>query len=309
MTILAVWSGVTCSIMCFVKWSWNTRTLATLGGLFSSMVVSMLVKSIYKRSIEPVATIRCRGVLGKWPSCYKQCLQDLIGCWIWLVLPGHQKHSHNKDKVQSCPWCPASAQHPFKVATQWGLGTMKSKVFSVSPLGIKHRYKAPWCTTNLCWYHRISLPSSLEECSARRTFKFVCFCAFSQSNTVISIKSSLLASAQSVTWISTSAWYAVTCTFCSKHWSPSTMDWSWSLAWYTTPSVTALRMDFTVSGSSWVVTQLGKSATMLSCPFWYSSLKWNHTRAPTHQWPVAFRLGVDIMYVRGLLSAFTRNDW
>ena len=51
------------------------------------------------------------------------------------------------------------------------------------------------------------------------------------------------------------------------------------------------------------------SATVLSHPFWYSNLKLNCTRAPTHWWPVASRLGDDIMYVSGLLSFLTRKDW
>ena len=62
-TVLAVWPGVTYAITCFMKWSWNTRMLVTLGSLFSSRVISMLVKSTCKRPIGVVATIRCRGAL------------------------------------------------------------------------------------------------------------------------------------------------------------------------------------------------------------------------------------------------------
>ena len=91
--------GVTYAITCFVKWSWNTRTLATLGGLFSSRVISMLVKSTCTRSIRVVATIGCRGALDKLPSCCKQCAQDVMDCCIWLAMPGHQKCSHNKGRV------------------------------------------------------------------------------------------------------------------------------------------------------------------------------------------------------------------
>ena len=75
-TVLAVWLGVTYAITCFVKWSWNTRILTTLGSLFSSMVISMLVKSTCKRSNGVVATIRCRGTLDTSPSHCKQCTQD-----------------------------------------------------------------------------------------------------------------------------------------------------------------------------------------------------------------------------------------
>ena len=68
--VLAVWLGVN---TCFVKWSWSTKMLATLGDWFSSKVVSMLVKSTCKRSREAVATIGCTGALDKLPSCCKQC--------------------------------------------------------------------------------------------------------------------------------------------------------------------------------------------------------------------------------------------
>ena len=53
--------------------------------------------------------------------------QDLMDCCIWLAMPGHQKHSCNKDRVWSHPWWPASLWHPFKVVTWWALGTMKSR--------------------------------------------------------------------------------------------------------------------------------------------------------------------------------------
>ena len=52
--------------------------LLTLGSLFSSRVVSMLVNSTCKRSIGRVATIGYRGALDKLPSCCKQCVQDLM---------------------------------------------------------------------------------------------------------------------------------------------------------------------------------------------------------------------------------------
>ena len=212
--------------MCFVKLSWNTRILVTLGILFSSMVISILVKSTCKRSSGAVATIGCRSALDRLPSCCKQWVQYLIDCCIWLDITGHQKCSLNKDKVQSCPWWPASRWHLFKAATWWALGTMKSRSL-VLPLGIECRYKAPWWIEKFCQFHRISLPSSLEVCSARSIFKSVCFCAFSQSKTVFNIASSLWALAQSVTCICSSAWLAVTRTSCSKWQSPSTMVGSW----------------------------------------------------------------------------------
>ena len=89
--------------MCFVKWSWNTRTFTTLGGLFGFMLISILVKSTGKRSIAVVDTIGYRGALDKLLSYCKQCVQDLMDFCTWLVIPGHQKCSHNKDSVWSCP--------------------------------------------------------------------------------------------------------------------------------------------------------------------------------------------------------------
>ena len=142
--ILAVWSGVAYAITCFVKWSWNTRILATLGSWFRSMVISMLVKSKCKWSNGTVATIRCRGALGKLPSCSKHCMQDLIDCCIWLVIPSHQKCSCNNDKVWSWLCWPTSLWHQFRVATQWALGTMNSSRFLVLPLGVEHKYKVSW---------------------------------------------------------------------------------------------------------------------------------------------------------------------
>ena len=264
--VSSVWVGVAYAITCFMKWSWNTKTLATLGSLFSSRVVSMLVKSTCKRSIRAVATTRCRGTLDKLPSCCKQCAQDLIDCCISLVMPGHQKCYCNKDRVQSHPWWPASWWHPFKAVTQWALGTPKSRRSSVSPLGIECRYKAPWWTMKFCWLCKISLLSSLEACSARSALKSVLFCAYCQFNTVLNDRSSFWASAQSVTCICTSAWPVATCTSCSKQQSPSTMVESWTLAQCTVPNVTLLRIDLTVSRCSWVVSWLSASATMLSHP-------------------------------------------
>ena len=53
--------------------------LATLGDMFSSKVVSMLVKSTCKRSRGVVAIIGCKGALDKLPSCCKQHAQVLVG--------------------------------------------------------------------------------------------------------------------------------------------------------------------------------------------------------------------------------------
>ena len=109
--------------------------------------------------------------------------------------------------------------------------------------------------------------------------------------------------------ICTRAWPAVTCTSCSMQQLPLTAVGLWTLAQHMLPNVTPSRIDLTVSGSSWVVTQLSTCATVLSHPFWYSNSKLNCARPPTHQWPVASKLSVVIMYVNGLFSVFTRTTF
>ena len=218
--VLAVWLGVTYTNTCFMKWSWNTKMLATLGDLFSSKVVSMLIKSTCKRSRGAVAMIGCRGALDKLPSCSKQHAQVLMDCCIWLVIPSHQKHSCNRDRVQSWPWCSASLWHLFRAVTQCTFGTMKSRRSSFSPLGIEHRYRGfsdelwssvyfarsvgpPYCRHALLKVSSdqssFGLPTSLKLCSALDL---------------------LWASAQSVTCIWTNMYPVVTQTFRSKSWSP-----------------------------------------------------------------------------------------
>ena len=53
--------------MCLVKCSGKTKMLATLGNLFSSNVVSILVMSTCRRSGGAVATIGHKGALGMPP--------------------------------------------------------------------------------------------------------------------------------------------------------------------------------------------------------------------------------------------------
>ena len=79
-----------CMPTCFVKWSWKTKTLVTLGDWFDSNVVSMLVKSTCRRSRGAVATVGHKGALGKPPLLWRQHVQALMDCLIWLTIPGHQ---------------------------------------------------------------------------------------------------------------------------------------------------------------------------------------------------------------------------
>ena len=86
--------------------------------------------------------------------------------------------------------------------------------------------------------------SSLEVCSAKRVFRFVCFCVFSQSSTVLNIRSSLWALAQLVSCISTNRQPAATHTSRSKHWFPSTMAGSCTSAQCAICKVTHIKDGF-----------------------------------------------------------------
>ena len=170
-----------------------------------------------KRSIGAVDTIGCQGALDNLSSCCKQHVQDFRDFCTWLVIPGHQKCSQKNDKVWLHPWWPASQWNPFRVAAWCTLGTSKSRRSSVSPLGIEHRYKATWWIVKFCQFCKISLPSSLEACSAKSILRFVCFCSFRQSSTVLNIGFSLWALGKLITCISTNGCPAVTRTSHFKH--------------------------------------------------------------------------------------------
>ena len=83
---------------------------------------------------------------------------------------------------------------------------------------------------------------------------------------------------------------------------------SFSALWEV-PMVAPSKMACMASSSKWVITWLKASATALSHPFWYSNQKSYLARALTHWCPVASKLGVVMMYVKGLLSVFTRKGW
>ena len=97
--------------------------------------------------------------------------------------------------------------------------------------------------------------------------------------------------------------------FLSLSWSPLITAGSSPSALWEAPRVAPSRTACMASESRCVVIRLSASATALSHPFWYSNWKLNFARAPIHQWPVASKLGVVIMYVRGLLSVLTRKGW
>ena len=115
--------------------------------------------------------------------------------------------------------------------------------------------------------------------------------------------------AQLVTCISTRTCLAMTHTSFSMLWWTPTMAGSPPSALWVAPKITPSRMDHTASGPRWVVIWLSMSAMVLSHPFWYSNQKLNFARAPTHWWPVVSKLGVVIIYAKGLLSVLTRKGW
>ena len=116
----------------------------------------------------------------------------------------------------------------FRVATWCTTGTMKSRGSSFLPLGIECRYRAFWWIMKFCWFCTRSVgPPHWRHAPLECVFSSVFFWASNQSKTTLSTGSSLWASAQSVTCIWTNMCPAVTCTSCSKLWSPSTTVGSW----------------------------------------------------------------------------------
>ena len=150
-------------------------------------------------------------------------------------------------------------------------------------------------------------PSSLEAYSQSSVLRSFFFLASNRHSTASSSGSSLWAAAQSVTCISTRTHPAATCTSFSFSWSPSTTVRVNRTR--VVPKVAPSRTDCTAFGPRQVVIQLSMSATVLSCPFWYSSWKLNFARAQTHRCPVASKFGVVIIYVKGLLSILTKRGW
>ena len=65
--------------------------------------------------------------------------------------------------------------------------------------------------------------------------------------------------------------------------------------------------DLTILPLQWMGPRLRASAAPLSAPFWYTKVNAKEASVPTHLCPVASRLGVVRIYVRGLLSMQTTN--
>ena len=233
------------------------------------------MKSTYRRSRGAVANIGHKGALGMPPPYWCQHVQALISCLICLAIPGHQKCSSNKDNVWSQPWCPASQWYPFKAAVQCAFSTMKSNRSSFSHLGMEQRYRMSWRTMKFWWFLHTIQPSSLEACSPRSVLRSVFFIASNQHSTASTSESSFWAADQLVTCISTRTHPAATHTSFSFSWSPSTMAGSSPSVLWVAPKVAPSRMDCMASRPRWVVIQPSTSATVLSCPFWYSNQKLN----------------------------------
>ena len=134
-TFFTVGWGVRYVMMCFIKWSQETKRFTTFGDWSNSVMVSMLVKSTCSHSKSMVTIISHTGALLWLPSCGMHCSQLLITFCICTAMPGYQNQSCSKHSVCCWPWCPASQWHPFIAATQWAMGTMNHKT-SNSPLGV-----------------------------------------------------------------------------------------------------------------------------------------------------------------------------
>ena len=116
-------------------------------------------------------------------------LVHLVGhTWPQEVLP-----QQKQGKIMPLMSCISVA--PIQSGNMMDLGTTKSKISSVSPwalsIGIRHPDKSENSVNSV---GSVCLPH-LEVCSARSTFKSVCSCAFSQSNTSLNNRTSLWASA------------------------------------------------------------------------------------------------------------------
>ena len=190
-----------------MKWSWNTKTLVTLGDCYGSKGVSMLVKSTCRRSRGAVAMVGCKGALGMLPSCGRQHVQFLIACDIWMALPGHQRCSCSKNKVWSWPWCPASGDNHSEWHPDVPLGQQR----------VLNHHSPPWVwcigrglfggSQNSGNQSAIHTRGMLSQSVFRSIFYWVS----SQSNKLFSTGSSLCILAQSVTCISTNTHPVATC--------------------------------------------------------------------------------------------------
>ena len=113
----------------------------------------------------------------------------------------------------------------------------------------------------------------------------------------------LLGPPQSTTCIGTN--FAVcTLTSSSRH---TCSHNSPSLASTSLRSTAPSNRERTVSQLWQIGTWLRVSAAPLSTPFWYSKANSNEASMPTHLCPVASKLGVVRMYVKGLLPVLTTN--
>ena len=147
-TVFAVWSRVTYAITCLMKWSLKTITFTMYGGLSSSIVISMLVKSTWSSSKGEVTRIACRGAFTQAPSYWIHLSQLLITFCICTAMPGHKNWSCNRDNIHHRPWCPVSLWQPLMAATLWAIGTTNCRTFSSSLAGVWQWQRAPWWSVN-----------------------------------------------------------------------------------------------------------------------------------------------------------------
>ena len=132
--VFAVWSKVTYTNTCFMKWSWNTKTLAALGDWLGSKVVSMLVKSTCRRSRKAVAMMGCNG---PWASC-PHAVDNMCRFW-WIAASG---------------WSSLATKSALAISTRYGhsldvlhLDSIHSEWWPYVPLGPQRAanlHSCPW---------------------------------------------------------------------------------------------------------------------------------------------------------------------
>ena len=148
-----------------------TSMFLMLGGLFSSIVDSMLVKSTWMSSSGVCTLMGHRGALGTTPSNVQHLGQPCTRALQSSSIIGHQKCSCARANVLCWPWWPVPWWTPFKATVHWMVWTRKANTPSISP------WELCWCTAVLC-----SGPSC---CTCRREHPpFLCLLGYQSISSI-----------------------------------------------------------------------------------------------------------------------------
>ena len=145
-----------------ISWNglWWPRHFFTLGSWFSSIVDSMLVKSMWTSLRGAYALIGHNGAFTTAPSNILQCWQPLTEVQQSSTIFGHQKHSSASTNVLCWPWCLAFWCTPFRAVHPYAEGTTNASNPSVPPLGMMFTYNNPLLMVKLFLTQNSALPSS-----------------------------------------------------------------------------------------------------------------------------------------------------